>query len=33
MQLQAVKVRSAMTIDSIRALLRAATLCVAAPQD
>jgi hypothetical protein len=33
MQLQAVKVRSAMTIDSIRALLRAVTPCVAAPQD
>jgi hypothetical protein len=33
MQLQAAKVRSAITIDSIRALLRAATPCVAAPQE
>jgi hypothetical protein len=33
MQLQAIKVRSAITIDAIRALLRAATSCVAAPQE
>jgi hypothetical protein len=31
--LAGVKVRAAMTIDSIRALLRAATPCVAVPQD
>jgi hypothetical protein len=33
MQLLAAKVRSAITIDLIRALLRAATPCVAVPQE